>query len=311
MFFGLYCAFIANAQTQIPRDTSFTLHSTYLKERKYRPYISIAEPQLAQPILSKLDVVYEVLGNRKLHLDAFYPQGKSRKKHPAVVLIHGGGWQSGDKSQMHSMAKYLAAKGYAAFAVEYRLSLEAKYPEAVYDLKSAVRWIRANARQFNVNPENIASLGTSAGGQLAALLGVTNGNGKLEGKNRANSKFSSDIQAIVNIDGTLAFRHPESSEGKAASNWLGGAYEEQPENWEEAAPLNHVSEKSVPILFLNSSIPRFHAGRDDMIKKLDRYGIYSEVHEFPDTPHPFWFFNPWFQPMMDHTLTFLNKIFKP
>jgi hypothetical protein len=62
-------------------------------------------------------------------------------------------------------------------------------------------------------------------------------------------------------------------------------------------------------MFINSSIPRFHAGRNDMIKKLDQYGIYSEVQEFPDTPHPFWFFQPWFNPMMDFTITFLNKVF--
>jgi len=243
-------------------------------------------------------------------VDVFLPKKRLRKTCPGVILIHGGGWQSGDKSQMQAIGETLAGYGYVAFSVEYRLSLEAKYPEAVYDLKAAIRWIRANAAQFNLDTGKIASLGTSAGGQLATLLGVTNGDINFEGLGRGNSQFSSAIQAVVNIDGTLAFRHPESVEGKAASNWLDGTYEENPRNWEEAAPLNHVTGKSAPILFLNSSIPRFHAGRDDMIKKLNTYKIYSEIHEFPDTPHPFWFFNPWFKPMMDYTVSFLNKIFK-
>src|SRR5690606_20578813 len=146
------------------------------------------------------------------------------------------------------------------------------------------------------------------GGQLASLLGVTNGMPAFEG--RMAPSLSSDIQAGVNIDGTLAFRHPESEEGKAASDWLVGTYEENPGNWEPAAPLNHVSETSAPVLFLNSSIPRFHAGRDDMIKKLDQYGIYWEKREFPDTPHPFWFFDPWFHPMMDYTVIFLDNTFR-
>ncbi|RRN78026.1 alpha/beta hydrolase [Pseudoxanthomonas sp. SGD-10] len=307
---GILWTFSAKAQQQKPvRDTSFTIHSTFVKERKYRPYITLAQVHENKSVIVKADLVYDVIGERKLFLDAFYPQKKG--KYPGVVLIHGGGWQSGDKAHMHTIAKYLASQGYVAFAVEYRLSPEAKYPQAVYDLKSSIKWMRENARKFNLDTRNIASLGTSAGGQLAALLGVTNENNKFEDAKRGNRKFSSNVQAVINIDGTLAFRHPESSEGKAASNWLGGTYEENPKHWEEAAPLNHVSQKSVPILFLNSSIPRFHAGRDDMIRKLNIYGIYSEVHEFPDTPHTFWFFNPWFQPMMDYTVDFLNKTFKP
>ncbi|WP_353133640.1 alpha/beta hydrolase [Pseudopedobacter sp.] len=306
----LCLAFLTKAQQNIPRDTSFTLHGTLLKEKKYRPYITIAKPTIVHPVLSKLDVVYDRVGDRQLLMDVFYPKKRLGNTSPGVILIHGGGWQSGDKSQMHAIAKTLAGYGYVAFSVEYRLSLEAKYPQAVYDLKAAIRWMRANAKQFNLDTGKIASLGTSAGGQLATLLGVTNRNKSFEGVQRGNSQFSSSIQAVVNIDGTLAFRHPESVEGKAASNWLNGTYEENPKNWEDAAPLNHVTKESGPILFLNSSIPRFHAGRDDMIKKLNIYGIYSEVHEFPDTPHPFWFFNPWFQPMMDYTISFLNKIFK-
>ena len=121
---------------------------------------------------------------------------------------------------------------------------------------------------------------------------------------------SSDVQAIVNIDGTLAFHHPESVEGKAASEFLGGTYAQKPEVWEEAAPLNHAGKNTPPIIFINSSIPRFHAGRDDMIKILDRHGIYHEEHTLPDTPHPFWFFHPWFEPTREITIRFLNRVLK-
>ena len=63
------------------------------------------------------------------------------------------------------------------------------------------------------------------------------------------------------------------------------------------------------MLFINSALPRFHAGRDDLIRLLDRQGIYSEVHTFPDTPHPFWLFHPWFEPTAEYTIAFLDKVF--
>ncbi|RKD17147.1 esterase [Pelobium manganitolerans] len=304
----LFVAFAANAQVQVPRDTSFTLYGTYIKEKKYRPYIRIAEPELKTGVLVKKDLVYSDLNGRKLLVDVYCPQNR-KQKYPGVVLIFGGGWRSGDKSQMEAMGRVLAAKGYVAFAPEYRLSLEAIYPAAVYDLKQAVRWMRLHHKEFNLDVSKIASLGTSAGGQLAALLGTTNHDERFEADD-SSSGASSAIQAIVDIDGTLAFHHPESVEGKAASWWFGGDYQQKPELWEDAAPLNHVDKNTAPILFVNSSLPRFHAGRDDMVAKLDSLQIYSQVKEFPDTPHPFWFFHPWFDPMMETVVDFLDKQFK-
>ncbi len=297
------------AQKQVQRDTSFTLYGTYLKEQKYRNYIEIAEPKANENVSVLKDQEYKRVGERALTAEVYYPKNKRKGNYPAVILIHGGGWISGDKSQTVPMAIALANAGYVAVCVEYRLSPEAKYPAAVYDIKAAVRWMRANAGKLNINKNQIAALGMSAGGQLASLVGFTNDNREFEDR-IGNPKQSSKIQAVVNIDGTLAFRHPESHEGKAASLWLDGYYEENPKNWEAAAPLNHVTKSSPPILFINSSIPRFHAGRDDMIKQLNAFNIYSEVYTLDDTPHPFWFFHPWFAPTVNYTVNFLDKVFK-
>lgn len=309
IFGSLFIYFSSFSQVKVPRDTSFTLYGTYLKEKKYRPYIEIANPDLQKNVSIKRDIVYSDLNGRALILDVYYPaKTNDHQNFPGVLLIYGGGWRSGEKSQMEAMAKVLANNGYVAVAPEYRLSLEAKYPAAIHDLKASLRWMRENAKAINLDQSKIAALGTSAGGQLAAFLGTTNFDPKYE-REVNRPKFSSAVQAVVNIDGTLAFHHPESSEGNAASLWLGGTYQEKPDVWEDAAPLNHVSKNTAPILFLNSSIPRFHAGRDDMIEKLDNLKIYSAVQEFPDTPHPFWFFHPWFNPMMETTINFLNKVF--
>ena len=297
-----------------PRDTSFTVYSAFVKEKKKHPNISIARPVLPATVRAAYNVTYCTLGVRSLQLDVFYPKAKRRKGYPAVLFIHGGGWRSGDRSQHVPMAQQLAAKGYVTATVEYRLSTEAHYPAAVQDLKAAIRWLRANARQYPIDTTKIAVWGFSAGGQLAALLGTTNGYAPLEGS-ACNVSHSSSVQAIVDVDGTLSFTHPESAESNndkptPTSYWLAGLKTEKPELWQEAGGLNHVSPQTPPIAFINSAVDRMHAGREDMIKQLDAYHIYHETHTFPDSPHPFPLFNPWFEPTLNYTADFLNKVFK-
>ena len=301
-FFILLNLFEINAQI----DTSYTVFSTYNKEIKKFPFIEIVKERKYKNLDSSLDIVYNSLDSRELHLDAYYKKGK--KPQPAVILIHGGGWKSGNKSQMKIFAQEIASKGYSCFSIEYRLSPEAQYPAAIFDVKNAIKYIKANAKKFNVNPDKVAVLGCSSGGQMAALIGTTNNNLEFESPSGINENAS--VQAIIDLDGILAFKHPESEEGKVASLWLGGSFDEKPEIWKQASALNHVSASTPPILFINSDMTRFHAGRTDMISKLNSYKIYSEVKNISNSPHSFWFFNPWFQPMVKYTVDFLDKIFK-
>lgn len=309
LFLCLWVTQGAFAQTAFPKDTSFTLHATLEKELKYRPYIKIAAAELRGPIQETYNITYKQLGQRNLQLDIFSPQDMGSSALPAVLLIHGGGWMSGEKSQMHTIAKQLASQGYVCFSAAYRLTPEAAYPAAVLDLKDAIAWIRSHASTYNVQENQIAVLGTSAGGQLASLLG-TAANKEYFGGQYSGKAERSAIQAVINIDGVLAFHHPESKEGSSASAWLSGDYTQKPENWEEASALTHVSAASAPTIFLNSSNLRFHAGRDDMVEKYEALGIYSEIHEFGDSPHPFWFFDPWYSPMMQKIDLFLERVFK-
>lgn len=303
------------AQPNYTRDTSFTVYSAYVKALKSYPQIKIVAPELPKNVKALMSVTYCSVDDRALKADVFYPTIKTKKKRPAVLLIHGGGWRSGDRSQQIPMAQHLAAKGFVSIAAEYRLSTEALYPAAIFDLKAAIRWIKANAEIYQIDTNKVVVLGCSAGGQLAALIGTTNNNPEFEDK-ICNPGYSSKVAAIIDVDGTLAFIHPESGEGNdkpekpsAATLWLGKSAAEDPLLWEKVAPLNHVSSSTPPTLFLNSSVARMHAGRNDMIQKLDSLHIYSEVHTFNDAPHPFWLFHPWFDPMMRYILAFLDKIF--
>jgi acetyl esterase/lipase len=295
------------AQSNYSIDTSYTIKSTYKKLIKKYPLITIPQKQNNTAVTEIKEVIYQEDKNRALHFDAFF--NTKQKQNPAVIMIHGGGWRSGNKNQMHDMAREIASKGYSCFAIEYRLSLEAKYPEGIFDVKNAIKFIKDNAIKFNVDPNKIAVLGCSSGGQMAALIGTTNEILDFEDKS-FKSKSSSKVQAIIDVDGVLAFKHPESSEGDMASFWLGGTYDEKPENWKSASAINHTNKSSPPILFINSSFDRFHAGRDDMIAVLNQYKIYNEVKTIQNSPHSFWFFEPWFTETVVYTTQFLDKIFK-
>jgi pectinesterase len=261
---------------------------------------------------------YCTRNGKALFLDAFYPTVDLKKQRPAVLLIHGGGWRTGDRSMNVAMAKRLANAGYVAVTADYRLSTDSLYPAAVHDLKEVVRWLRAHADTLGIDTGRIVAMGCSAGGQLAALLGTTGDLSTLEGTG-GTTGYSSAVQAIIDVDGLLAFDHPESGEGddsrttSAATHWFGGPKTETVALWREASALTYAARSDVnpaPILLLNSSVDRMHAGRDDLLAIYKKRGTYSEVHTFPDAPHPFWLFNPWFEPTMNYTLAFLKRVLR-
>jgi acetyl esterase/lipase len=309
----LFLLFILTFQfgkAQIPRDTSYNIQSNYIKLKKNYPFVTPIAPALPKKVKAKPAVTYKNIKGRALHLDLFYPKGKKKNKYPGVLLIHGGGWSSGTKAHQVPMAQQLAARGYVAAAIEYRLSPEAKYPAAVHDLKEAVRWMRAHASDFGLDTTKIAVLGASAGAQLASLLGTTNGMSHFEGDTEY-PRVSANVQAVVNVDGIVSFIHPEAdAEGDAAGRWLGGSRTEAAKNWKEASPLEYVNAQTPPFIFINSAMPRFHAGRDDMIQRLNGFGIYTEVHTIDNSPHSFWLVHPWFETTLEYTYQFLDKIFK-
>src|SRR5690606_17254408 len=151
--------------------------------------------------------------------------------------------------------------------------------------------MRKNENKKIINRKKIEVLVASTGAQLATLLGVTP---NADIYQTGNKQVSDEVQAIVNIDGIVSFVHPEAEEGWMAATWFGGSKEEKYDMWKEASPLEYVDANTPPTLFINSSFPRFHAGRDDMIKILNKNGIYSEIHTLEDSPHTFWLFHPWF-----------------
>ena len=228
------------------------------------------------------DLVYGSPGGRDLNLDLFLPKSGTGP-FPAIVYIHGGGWRSGSRGQFRRHAAYMATIGFVGATIEYRLSGEAKYPAAVEDSQAAVRWLRANAAKYNIDPQRVGAAGQSAGGHLAALLGVS-----------ADPAVQVQAVAAFNpiLDLAAAAETSPGEAGSAVTSFLGASYAENPELWREASPLAHVSKQSAPMLFLHgtadATVP--HAQSVTMRDALIKAGVAAELYSVEGAGH-MWFFN--------------------
>jgi acetyl esterase/lipase len=137
-------------------------------------------------------------------LDIFLPL-TGNVPYPVLIWIHGGGWKSGDKSQFRNSDNKaeLLDHGYAVIVINYRLSGEAKFPAQIFDVKAAIRWIRANSSKYQLNPDKIGVWGSSAGGHLSALAGTSGAVHKLEDLSLGNSTYTSKVQAVVDWFGPV------------------------------------------------------------------------------------------------------------
>ena len=158
------------------------------------------------------DLEYVEKGHARNKLDVYQP--KSEGALPVVVWIHGGAWQTGSKENCPAL--FLSEKGYAVVSVNYRLSGHAVFPAQIEDCKAALRWVRANAKVYNLNPERIGVWGSSAGGHLAALLGTSGEVEALEGKG-GNAKQSSRVQCAVDFFGPTDFAKMGGNHDKSGS----------------------------------------------------------------------------------------------
>lgn len=283
---------MAFGQVSRPNATPYTNEGTFEKLKKKYPFITPIDRPVPKNILIDENAEYYNVGGLSLKADVYYPLDRS-KSYPGIAMVHGGGWISGSKENEKYMAMELASHGYVVIAIGYRLADAAKFPAGIDDIETGIRWLKKNHKKYSLDRKAVFVYGESAGAQMATLVGV---------------KPENKIKAIINVDGIVSFIHPEAEESTYAAYWLNGDRESNLKNWTEASPLEYVTRKTPPTLFINSSQPRFHAGRDDMMKKLESFGTYTEFHEIKDTPHSFWSAEPWFSETLKYTLDFLNMI---
>ena len=188
------------------------------------------------------NVVYGSLNGADLHLDIYSPPNAEGSPRPGVVLIHGGGWMSLDKSTMSGMGRFLARSGIVAFSVDYRLlqGAQNRWPAQLDDVQRAVRWVRANASKYSVDPAHIGAFGHSAGAQLAALLGMED---TRDNSDVTLTKYSSHVQAVVDVSGPTDFTTMEhdAEDLTFLANFFGTSYSTHPEVWRDASPAQRAS----------------------------------------------------------------------
>jgi acetyl esterase/lipase len=228
----------------------------------------------AEGVAVEADVPYASVNGSVLRLDIYQPADRGAAIRPGALLIHGGGWTSLDKSTMRSMGQFLALHGFVAFSVDYRLlqGAENRWPAQLDDVQRAVRWIRANATRYGVNPDRIGAFGHSAGAQLAALLGMED---TRDNSDSRLANYSSRVQAVVDVSGPSDFTADNTREnGPFLKNLLGADYAQHPEIWREASPAFRVSADTAPFLIVHGtqdqSVPISQA--EELFKKLQAAG---------------------------------------
>lgn len=210
-------------------------------------------------VVLEKDIVYGKGGDTEMQLDLAMPK-TGDGPFPALVCIHGGAWMAGKRQDLGKTTEVLAGRGYVVVTVSYRLAPGAKFPAQIEDTKAAVRWLRANAKKYKVNPDRIGAVGYSAGGHLACLLGTSDKNDGLEGTG-GNADQSSRVQAVVSFFGPTDLTRKEWSkevEEKILVPFLGGTIADKAELYKKASPITFVTKDDPPMLF-------FHGTKDPLV----------------------------------------------
>ena len=211
-----------------------------------------ARPRVPEGATAYRDLAYVTNGHPRQKLDLYLP--KDGKNLPLIINIHGGAWQGGSK-EMDARLDYLA-RGYAVASINYRLSQHAVFPAQIEDCKAAVRWLRANAAKYHLDPARFAAWGSSAGGHLAALLGTTGDVKTFDvGENLA---LSSRVQAVVDYFGPTDFLQMDAhrlsngqvhdSSRSPESLLIGGPLQENKDKAAQANPITYVTKDAPPFL---------------------------------------------------------------
>lgn len=263
--------------------------------------LTAMSPVASTPI--ERDIPYAKAGDAPLCLDVSIPQ-EGHGPYPAVVFIHGGGWQVGSKNDMSQLISDAAKNGYVGIAPQYRLAPKAHFPAQIHDCKAVIRWLRANAEQYKIDPDRIAVVGFSAGGHLASLLGTTAASDDLEGTPKpdhppdptlltdSNPAQSTKVQAVVDFFGPTDFTTRDwdpKLEKDVIVPFLNGTIKENPDLYKKASPITYAAKDAPPFLIIHGTndniVPIDQSQR--FAKKLQDLGVSTQLVILQNETHAF------------------------
>ncbi|MEZ5355717.1 MAG: alpha/beta hydrolase fold domain-containing protein [Bryobacteraceae bacterium] len=245
-------------------------------------------PTVPDSVEAITEVVYSRVG-QPVAMDVYKPKAKG--PHPAVLAIHGGGFRAGSRTGYAALCIRLAEKGYVAATASYRLAPKHQFPAALEDVKAAVRHLRANAAQYDLDPAHIGVTGGSAGGTLALLLGTLGGNPLYEGTG-PNLDQSSKVQAVVNYYGAVDFTRVYGRSVDAHEVlpiWLGGDLKQARLAHIQSSPLYYVTPEAAPTLTIHGTNDNYVPYDQGLLitTKLHEAGVATEIETIHDAGHGF------------------------
>lgn len=226
--------------------------------------------EIPKNVVFQRGIEYSNPDNQHLKLNLARPK-KTKGPFPGIVCIHGGGFRAGTRRVYNRLCMQLAERGYVAVTVTYRLAPKYQFPAAVHDVKAAVRWMRANAKKYNIDPRRIGTTGGSAGGHLAQFLGVTDGVKRFEGKG-GNAAYSSSVSCVVNYYGPSDLTKSYGASVDAAQVlplFLGGNLKQKRHRHIIASPLFWVTPQAAPTLCIHGTKDRYVA-HEQAVWLIDR-----------------------------------------
>jgi acetyl esterase/lipase len=258
------------------------------------PAISAQKPPAKIPVPEGVvftpDIEYANPDGQHLQLNLARPK-EGDGPFPAIVCIHGGGFRAGSRQSYDGLCIRLAGHGYVAVTVEYRLAPRYPFPAAIHDVKAAVRWLRANATKYHIDPERIGAMGGSAGGHLAVFLGVTADVKEFEGDD-GNAEKSSRVACVVDYFGPSDLTKSYGKSVDAAHVlplFLGGDLEKERHKHIVASPLYWVTPSAAPTLCIHGTEDKYVAHEQAvwLIDRLKAADVEAELLTLEGAGHGF------------------------
>jgi acetyl esterase/lipase len=256
----------------------------------FSPCARAQKPAVPEGVVYETDVEYANPDGQHLKLDLARPK-EGDGPFPAVLCIHGGGFRAGSRQGYDALCQRLAARGYVAATIDYRLAPKYPFPAAIHDTKEAVRWLRANAKKYHIDPDRIGVTGGSAGGHLAQFLGVTADVKEFEGDG-GNRDQSSRVACVVNFYGPSDFTKSYGKSVDAAEVlplFLGGNLEKARRKHVVASPLYWVTPNAAPTLCVHGTKDNYVAHEQAvwLVDRLKAAEVEAELLTLEGAGHGF------------------------